>query len=111
MPLPPPVIWQVRTLNGWLADQGAQRGDFVVDRLEEESRYVILRPLPPASHTTGHILTAIGDGHLEQVESLSQAPSPSWPALQVISGDLAAPGRTEPPPARRGGRAWWRRGR
>jgi hypothetical protein len=60
----------VRTLNPWLAAQGARRGDYLVDRQREHNRYALVRPLPKPGETTGWVLHGIVDGHLEQVPGM-----------------------------------------
>lgn len=81
------ATYYVRTLTPWLADLGAKRGDFIVDRLTEPHRYLLMRVMPEAGETTGHLLHALADGHAEQVEGLTP-PTASYPPLRVVSGDL-----------------------
>jgi hypothetical protein len=46
-----------------------------------------MRVLPPAGETTGHLITALADGHAHQVGDLNPPPS-VYPALRVVSGGL-----------------------
>lgn len=81
------LYYFIRSLTPWLADAGARRGDFLVDRLTEPQRYLLMRVLPSAGETTGHLLAALADGNAEQVGDLS-GPRPFYPPLRVVSGDL-----------------------
>lgn len=85
------LVWQIRTLNAWLSAQGAQRGDLLVDRLTPNRRYVLLRSLPDPGYTTGQVLHALTDGHLDQLESVDDMTIPPGPDLRVVSGDLGPP--------------------
>lgn len=103
------LVWRIAHLTPWLARHGAEVGDFLIDRLAEPHRYMILRPipipLPPAGESTGHVLGALADDALIEVNQPldppgNHPPGQRRPRLVVHRGDHPLHPVSPPPPPR-----------
>lgn len=77
--------WRINLLTPWLARHGAKRGDLLLDRATEPNRYVIVRALPAAGETTGHVLDAIGRGYLDDLGAGDDLPMPASSRIRLVS--------------------------